>query len=111
MGAFQALFRLPLTPFRPPFSQESWAKPMSWAHFNAEGDVEFKAILYIPASAPPQFYDNYYTITPDVKLYVRRVFISDDFDDLLPRYLIFLKVKRCSGAKLLWYKGCVLYRC
>ena len=46
------------------------------------------------ASAPPQFYDNYYTISPDVKLYVRRVFISDDFDDLLPRYLIFLKVKR-----------------
>ncbi|GAQ88298.1 heat shock protein 90 [Klebsormidium nitens] len=72
-------------------TKESWAKPMSWAHFNAEGDVEFKAILYIPASAPPQFYDNYYTISPDVKLYVRRVFISDDFDDLLPRYLIFLK--------------------
>jgi heat shock protein beta len=73
---------------------------MSWAHFNAEGDVEFKAILYVPATAPPNFYDNYYTMTPDVKLYVRRVFISDDFEDLLPRYLIFLKVCRRQSARM-----------
>lgn len=63
---------------------------MAHSHFKAEGDVEFRSILYIPSKAPWDYYDNYYTRKPAVKLYVRRVFISDDFDDLLPRYLSFL---------------------
>lgn len=41
---------------------------------------------YVPGTAPHDFYDNYYTSKPKVKLYVRRVFISDDFEDLLPRW-------------------------
>ncbi len=60
-------------------------KPLSYAHFKAEGDVEFKAILYVPDKAPHDFLDNYYSKKPSLKLYVRRVFISDDFEDLIPR--------------------------
>lgn len=63
---------------------------MAHAHFNAEGDVEFRSILYVPDKAPFDFYDNYYQRKSPVRLYVRRVFISDSFDDLLPRYLSFL---------------------
>ena len=63
-------------------------KPMSWSHFNAE----FKAVLYIPPSAPYDLFENYYSNKAFLKLYVRRVFISDEFDELLPKYLSFLKV-------------------
>lgn len=63
---------------------------MAHAHFNAEGDVEFRAILYVPDKAPYDFYDNYYQRKSPVRLYVRRVFISDAFEELLPRYLSFL---------------------
>ena len=58
---------------------------MTHVHFKAEGDVEFRSILYIPASAPPSFMENYYSNKAGLKLYVRRVFISDDFEDLIPR--------------------------
>eukprot|EP00245_Coleochaete_scutata_P004390 TRINITY_DN1689_c0_g1_i1.p1 TRINITY_DN1689_c0_g1~~TRINITY_DN1689_c0_g1_i1.p1 ORF type:complete len:830 (-),score=288.69 TRINITY_DN1689_c0_g1_i1:525-3014(-) len=69
----------------------SGEKPLSWTHFKAEGDVEFRAVLFIPGKAPYDFYDNYYTSKATLKLYVRRVFISDEFDELLPKYLAFLK--------------------
>jgi len=64
---------------------------LTYSHFKAEGDVEFKAILFIPESAPPDMYDNYYGKASALKLYVRRVFISDEFDELLPKYLSFIK--------------------
>lgn len=68
-------------------------KPMGWSHFTAEGDVEFKALLFIPPKAPHDLYESYYNSNKsNLKLYVRRVFISDEFDDLLPKYLSFLKV-------------------
>jgi heat shock protein beta len=67
-------------------------KPMAWSHFNAEGDVEFKALLFVPPKAPHDLYESYYnTNKSNLKLYVRRVFISDEFDELLPKYLSFLK--------------------
>jgi HSP90 family molecular chaperone len=74
----------------------STEKPMSWTHFNAEGDVEFKAVLFIPPSAPYDLFENYYSNKAILKLYVRRVFISDEFDELLPKYLSFLKVWTCN---------------
>ncbi|KAL5778220.1 hypothetical protein ACOSP7_011146 [Xanthoceras sorbifolium] len=66
-------------------------KPLSWSHFNAEGDVEFKAVLFVPPKAPHDLYESYYNANKsNLKLYVRRVFISDEFDELLPKYLNFL---------------------
>jgi len=66
-------------------------EPLAYSHFKAEGDVEFKAILYIPERPSPDYYDNYYSRASALKLYVRRVFISDEFDELLPKYLSFIK--------------------
>ena len=68
-------------------------KPLAWSHFTAEGDVEFKAVLFVPPKAPHDLYESYYnTNKANLKLYVRRVFISDEFDELLPKYLNFLMV-------------------
>ncbi|RWW87081.1 hypothetical protein BHE74_00004117 [Ensete ventricosum] len=67
-------------------------KPLAWSHFTAEGDVEFKALLFVPPKAPHDLYESYYnTHKSNLKLYVRRVFISDEVDELLPKYLNFLK--------------------
>ncbi|KAL7244810.1 hypothetical protein ACSBR2_000214 [Camellia fascicularis] len=67
-------------------------KPLAWSHFTAEGDVEFKAVLFVPPKAPHDLYESYYNANKsNLKLYVRRVFISDEFDELLPKYLNFLK--------------------
>lgn len=52
--------------------------------------MEFKAVLFVPGYAPPDLYDNYYAKKPSLKLYVRRVFISDSFEELLPKWLSFL---------------------
>nr|AIZ68158.1 heat shock protein 90 [Albuca bracteata] len=66
-------------------------KPLAWSHFTAEGDVEFKAVLFVPPKAPHDLYESYYNSNKsNLKLYVRRVFISDEFDELLPKYLSFL---------------------
>ncbi|XP_050881146.1 endoplasmin homolog [Lathyrus oleraceus] len=66
-------------------------KPLSWSHFTAEGDVEFKAVLYASPKAPQDLYESYHNSNKsNLKLYVRRVFISDEFDELLPKYLSFL---------------------
>eukprot|EP00240_Pyramimonas_obovata_P003515 CAMPEP_0118921756 /NCGR_PEP_ID=MMETSP1169-20130426/929_1 /TAXON_ID=36882 /ORGANISM="Pyramimonas obovata, Strain CCMP722" /LENGTH=833 /DNA_ID=CAMNT_0006862535 /DNA_START=48 /DNA_END=2549 /DNA_ORIENTATION=+ len=70
---------------------KSTEEPMAYTHFRAEGDVEFKSILFIPPTAPPDFYDSYHSRSAALKLYVRRVFISDEFEELVPKYLSFLK--------------------
>mmetsp|Transcript_3775 Transcript_3775/g.5046 ORF Transcript_3775/g.5046 Transcript_3775/m.5046 type:complete len:444 (-) Transcript_3775:418-1749(-) len=64
---------------------------MAYSHFKAEGDVEFKTILFIPPTAPSDMFDNYHSRSSALKLYVRRVFISDEFEELVPKYLSFLK--------------------
>jgi len=63
----------------------------SWIHFRAEGEIEFKSIMYIPSKAPFDQYDNYYGTNSAMRLYVRKVLITDEFEDLLPRYLNFIK--------------------
>ena len=81
-------------------------KPLAWTHFNAEGDVEFKAVLFVPPKAPHDLYENYYSNKSFLKLYVRRVFISEEFDELLPKYLAFLKVNYgWVNAHLSLYSG------
>jgi len=64
---------------------------LSYSHFKAEGEIEFSSILYIPKSAPHGLYDNYYTSKSPLKLYVRRVLVADEMEDLVPRYLNFVK--------------------
>jgi heat shock protein beta len=61
-----------------------------WIHFKAEGEVEFKSILYIPSEAL-NLYDEYNNRKPGIRLYVRKVLIQEDFEDLLPRYLNFIR--------------------
>lgn len=63
---------------------------LSYAHFQAEGEIEFNSLLYIPGKAPPGLYDNYYTSKPALKLYVRRVLVAEEMEDMVPRYLNFV---------------------
>lgn len=65
--------------------------PLAYSHFSAEGEIEFKAILYVPADAPYDLFENYYGKSSSLKLYVRRVLITEEFEDLMPRYLNFIK--------------------
>lgn len=62
----------------------------TWIHFKAEGEVEFRSILYVPSEAL-NLYDDYNNRKPGIRLYVRKVLIQEDFEDLLPRYLNFVK--------------------
>lgn len=68
---------------------QSTDTPMTYSHFKAEGDVEFRSLLFVPPTAPPGFLDNYYTNKAGLRLYVRRVFISDEYEDLMPRQVCF----------------------
>ncbi len=65
--------------------------PMTFIHFTAEGEVEFKSILFIPKKAPSDMFENYYSKAAGLKLYVRRVLINEEFEELMPRYLNFIK--------------------
>ncbi|XP_044503806.1 heat shock protein 90-6, mitochondrial-like [Mangifera indica] len=66
--------------------------PLASSHFTTEGEVEFRSILYVPAVTPMGKDDIVNSKTKNIRLYVKRVFISDDFDgELFPRYLSFVK--------------------
>jgi len=65
--------------------------PLTWTHFRAEGEVEFKSILYIPGDAPFNMYQDYHNVKTALKLYVRKVLITDEFEELIPKYLNFIK--------------------
>lgn len=65
-------------------------EPLTYTHFTAEGDIEFKSILFIPRHASYDLFENYYGKNGQMKLYVRKVLISDQFEDLMPRYLNFI---------------------
>merc|ERR1719248_181116 len=67
------------------------AEPLSWIHFRVEGEIEFKSILFIPKTADHDMYDNYYGKQSQMRLYVRKVLITDEFEDLMPRYLSFIR--------------------
>jgi molecular chaperone HtpG len=66
-----------------------WDDPLFWFHTNAEGTMEYTTLFYVPSKAPPTLYHADYK--PGVKLYVKRVFITDDANELLPGYLRFLR--------------------
>ena len=64
-------------------------EPLKYLHNRVEGSQEFTTLFYIPRTAPMDLYRQDYT--PGVKLYVKRVFITDDSKELLPMYLRFVK--------------------
>ena len=66
-----------------------WEAPLFWFHTKAEGTQEYTTLFYVPSLAPMDMYQADYK--PGVKLYVRRVFITDDSKELLPGYLRFLR--------------------
>ncbi len=63
--------------------------PFLWVHTRAEGTLEYKTLFYIPSTPPMDLYRVDYQ--PGVKLYVKRVFITDDEKELLPTYLRFVR--------------------
>ncbi|MDQ3730540.1 MAG: molecular chaperone HtpG [Pseudomonadota bacterium] len=64
-------------------------EPLAWMHSRVEGRLEYISLLYIPKRAPFDLFDR--DRMHGVKLYVRRVFIMDDAEQLMPRYLRFVR--------------------
>jgi heat shock protein beta len=65
--------------------------PFSYEHGSLEGEVNFKYIIYIPDKRPHDLYDNYYQKNSAMRLYVRRVMVSENFEEIVPKYLNFIK--------------------
>ncbi|KAG1680535.1 Endoplasmin [Nymphon striatum] len=65
--------------------------PLAKTHFVAEGEVTFKAVMFVPKLQASETFNKWGTSVDHIKLYVRRVFITDDFDDMMPSYLRFVR--------------------
>jgi len=72
--------------------RSAYDEPMKYAHFVLEGQVECKAILYVPGMLPFELSkDMFDEDARNIRLYVKRVFINDKFEDLMPRWLKFVR--------------------
>uniref|UniRef100_A0A182X9W6 Heat shock protein 83 n=1 Tax=Anopheles quadriannulatus TaxID=34691 RepID=A0A182X9W6_ANOQN len=67
------------------------SEPLTHTHFIAEGEVTFKSLLFVPKVQPSESFNKYGTKADNIKLYVRRVFITDEFNDMMPNYLSFIR--------------------
>jgi molecular chaperone HtpG len=66
-----------------------WQDPLTWSHNRVEGKLEYTSLLYIPSKAPMDLYEQ--KQQHGIKLYVKRVFIMDDTENLMPHYLRFVR--------------------
>ena len=66
-------------------------EPYSWDHGQTEGEVHYKYLIFFPAKRPYDLFENYYGKNSALKLYVRRVLVNEQFEELMPRYLNFVK--------------------
>ena len=66
-----------------------WEDPIAWSHNHVEGKYEYTSLLYVPKNAPFDLYDAQQQ--NGIKLYAQRVFIMDEAEKLMPRYLRFVK--------------------
>ncbi|MCL4527268.1 MAG: molecular chaperone HtpG [Gammaproteobacteria bacterium] len=71
------------------YVSHDYGDPLAWSHNHVEGRLEYTSLLFIPAKAPFDLWDHNHS--HGIKLYVQRVFIMDDAEQLLPRYLRFVR--------------------